>query len=1024
MPKQHIIENKYPTLRKPLSQQKNEKSTITLRERTNISNISSLLISNEIPLNTLNNNIINNQENLPPKYISSHNVNTRALRKNNIDDIDNQNILNRPSRDMTERIEDNFQDFDFNNNNTLLSDDFSFPLIRPNSPTMSDNSSNSDDDNTDGVNFTQITSDSKKYYDVDSILPGYTGDSGPYFPSLTAMWMFIWFTKNSIERIEIWHGDLWKESPLFGETSIVINDVTFKAGEWIEYKEFHDQHTLNRVGRITGIVMIDESLPDRFFRIQTTRTFYELPGTLKSKERYQRLQLHNELWLEEIRSTIKIQDLIRHVNVWIKDDNTPRLPTFEFSIQEIIYTFNGRQKIRHVSLRHKLPIEYISAPQLPSGQNIKHYKFFIDLYFDDFGAFNKAYHTLGGIYIQLGNMSRELRKKLRNHFLIGFVPFGGEFEDTIEEFISDMKELQNGIPMMIKDEQVWISAGFGMGTADLPQGNDMAGIKRHNAEYGCRTCKVSQSQLSDADFDIFQNGRYHHLTSRIYDEIKTARNSTTKKNIAQEYGLCLNPNILDDLARDHHLQTPQDPFHCLAGLACRLLDHLFNHELERSGLDALHSTWLIFEMPRNWKRIQSPITHLDSYWMSDSLRLVMIMPFILSRCLNTTQLKQCFVITVKNNFELTNSRQVKAVIVKTWSLFARLCAKVFANVFHKSDYQALDQLVIKLTRILNKIYPDMITTLPNIHVLRHLPLIAATYGTLQNVSVSLKEMMHGVYKRMIPHTNKKNVEFDLIKRDNILQGLRYVIDNGYDARIPEGGGNCIRSILKDEQLICLLEGWYISVPAHHITRLEEYNTVEQEQENVIEPPQECFFNIRVHKKWNTKRIEKEGFVKKISNEIQKNLYEAYRHYLNKETAISFKTLEYYDAISYTIIKEDNVDISIHVGEVIDIEDDGTKNREYALIRGIFTHQANDYKKYAFFILDWYYDTGRIDDLTGCRIYGLQESKDVLWPHIHSFHIVDRNPHVHFVHNCKANCTNEHKTNNLEYLRNEFFYLAV
>ncbi|EXX57446.1 hypothetical protein RirG_207140 [Rhizophagus irregularis DAOM 197198w] len=532
-----------------------------------------------------------------------------------------------------------------------------------------------------------------------------------------------------------------------------------------------------------------------------------------------------------------------------------------------------------------------------------------------------------------------------------------------------------------------------MGTADLPQGNDIAGIKRHNAEYGCRTCKVSQSQLSDADFDIFQNGRYHHLTSRIYDEIKTARNSTTKKNIAQEYGLCLNPNILDDLA-------------------------------QKSGLDALHSTWLIFEMPRNWKRIQSPITHLDSYWMSDSLRLVMIMPFILSRCLNTTQLKQCFVITVKNNFELTNSRQVKAVIVKTWSLFARLYAKVFANVFHKSDYQALDQLVIKLTRILNKIYPDMITTLPNIHVLQHLPLIAATYGTLQNVSVSLKEMMHGVYKRMIPHTNKKNVEFDLIKRDNILQGLRYVIDNGYNARIPEGGGNCIRSILKDEQLICLLEGWYISVPAHHITRLEEYNTVEQEQENVIEPPQECFFNIRVHKKWNTKRIEKEGFVKKISNEIQKNLYEAYRHYLNKETAISFKTLEYYDAISYTIIKEDNVDINIHVGEVIDIEDDGTKNREYAIIRGIFTHQANDYKKYAFFILDWYYDTGRIDDLTGCKIYGLQESKDVLWPHIHSFHIVDRNPHVHFVHNCKANCTNEHKTNNLEYLRNEFFYLAV
>jgi hypothetical protein len=92
-------------------------------------------------------------------------------------------------------------------------------------------------------------------------------------------------------------------------------------------------------------------------------------------------------------------------------------------------------------------------------------------------------------------------------------------------------------------------------------------------------------------------------------------------------------------------------------------------------------------------------------------------------------------------------------------------------------------------------------------------------------------MMHGVYKRVIPHTNKKNVEFDLIKRDNVLQGLRYVIDNGYDVRVPEGGGNRIRFILKDEQLICLLKGWYISAPAHHITSLKEYDVVEQEQEN-------------------------------------------------------------------------------------------------------------------------------------------------------------------------------------------------
>ncbi|GES92542.1 hypothetical protein GLOIN_2v1483751 [Rhizophagus clarus] len=173
----------------------------------------------------------------------------------------------------------------------------------------------------------------------------------------------------------------------------------------------------------------------------------------------------------------------------------------------------------------------------------------------------------------------------------------------------------------------------------------------------------------------------------------------------------------------------------------------------------------------------------------------------------------------------------------------------------------------------------------------------------------------------------------LIKQDNILQGLRYVIDNGYDARFSEGISNCIKSILKNEQLICLSKGWYISAPSHHITSLKEYDMIEQELEN------------------------------------------AYRHYLNKETAISFKILEYYDMISYTILQEDdvNIDISIHVGNDIDIlveDDNGIGNREYALIRGIFTHKANDNKKYAFFILDWYYNTGRTDSLTGCKIYGL------------------------------------------------------
>lgn len=48
------------------------------------------------------------------------------------------------------------------------------------------------------------------------------------------------------------------------------------------------------------------------------------------------------------------------------------------------------------------------------------------------------------------------------------------------------------------------------------------------------------------------------------------------------------------------------------------------------------------------------------------------------------------------------------------------------------------------------------------------------------MSISVKEMVHQLHKGIIPHMNKKNVEFDLIKHDNTLQTLRYLLDEGQD----------------------------------------------------------------------------------------------------------------------------------------------------------------------------------------------------------------------------------------------------
>ncbi|CAG8485775.1 33375_t:CDS:2, partial [Racocetra persica] len=47
--------------------------------------------------------------------------------------------------------------------------------------------------------------------------------------------------------------------------------------------------------------------------------------------------------------------------------------------------------------------------------------------------------------------------------------------------------------------------GIGCVTADLPQGNDLAGVKQHRALYGYRTCKVSNNQLTDSNFNYIEH---------------------------------------------------------------------------------------------------------------------------------------------------------------------------------------------------------------------------------------------------------------------------------------------------------------------------------------------------------------------------------------------------------------------------------------------------------------------------------------------------------------------------------------
>ena len=101
-------------------------------------------------------------------------------------------------------------------------------------------------------------------------------------------------------------------------------------------------------------------------------------------------------------------------------------------------------------------------------------------------------------------------------------------------------------------------------------------------------------------------------------------------------------------------------------------------------------------------------------------------------------------------------------------------------------------------------FPEF-ATLPNLHACFHFPQHAISYGNLINSSVGVKEMVHRMFKNFAPHTNKKEIDFDLIKRYNTIESLRNVFDKKAEEPIYQG--------CKD-----LFGGWYMTSGTNNIIK--------------------------------------------------------------------------------------------------------------------------------------------------------------------------------------------------------------
>jgi hypothetical protein len=493
-------------------------------------------------------------------------------------------------------------------------------------------------------------------------------------------------------KSEYWHGELWGESPFFGLEKITISRETYNSGDFIYYTD----NEIRKLGRLRAILLNEEK--QHRFKIQKILFYDDLPGIFKSVTRYQK-SLNGEIWLQdEPFQMIKMSQILRKTNVVIAYQHQD-ISEGSLQINEIVYKYQGHWQIRKAELTYQHPSKYITINSPPSNMPV--YKLFIDLYYDDFGTYRNVYHSLGGVYLQFGNMPAHQRKLLKNHFVLGFVPFGGNFNEFLQPFISEMKKFEQGKVMIVNDQNAWVIASLGVVTSDLPQGNDMVGVLRHNANRGCRTCTISKNSLTDNTQNIPKISRYHHITDNEFNEILNENNESVKRQLGTKYGLRSQCSILDQLKRERHLQTPQDIYHATAGKIGRLLKltcELFSQEGEKKFIEI----WKNFEGPKNWSRLPNPISHHASFMMSDYLQLAMIMPFLLYKFLKDSSLKTNEIITIQNRIDI-NRNSVPNQIISCWVTIAKTMKIVFSNKFTLDNYTELQKCLEEELEILPKV---------------------------------------------------------------------------------------------------------------------------------------------------------------------------------------------------------------------------------------------------------------------------------------------------------------------------------
>lgn len=264
---------------------------------------------------------------------------------------------------------------------------------------------------------------------------------------------------------------------------------------------------------------------------------------------------------------------------------------------------------------------------------------------------------------------------------------------------------------------------------------------------------------------------------------------------------------------------------------------------------------------------------------------------------------------------------------------------------------------------------------PNLHALLHLSFQAPVFGSLRNLSVSTKEMVHRIYKEAVVKTNKKYLLRDLMVYENDMQALRFMgekIQNNskmLDSEIVElFSADLFKSVYLESREELLGQGrilYKIESPSNATSGNDD------------------FVGVQIHgDPLSMAHMMKYGL---LSNHLDKKqmgeLFKAYES-IGIHQILTNSTVKFFTSITYWVrgratvgLQEDDYDgsndgsshlqpsdseyrhVRVTAGDIVELLDDspeGYYGRGFARVVSIMRHE-----EMAFFVLIWLIPTGRV-----------------------------------------------------------------